>query len=230
MIAINLIPAELRKVDATPLPRRLTIFGGVALNGLALVVAMTYFLVKIPTLQSQKESVQSQIYQAATINDVEKRYNALISQKKDFEQRRDTIEQIEKARMIWAEKLDQLWDLVPPDMWLSDLRLEEPPRHKSKRGQPEENPRGHILVIEGYTAGPDVAKVSAFIRALEEKGAEGKDFFEDFERIELVRLDLEEEEFQDYEETVAAKFTLKLYMVPRQIELQPVPPPPPPKG
>ncbi len=230
MIAINLIPAELRKVDATPLPRRLTIFGGVALNGLALVVALTYFLVQIPTLQSQKESVQSQIYQAATINDVEKRYNALISQKKDFEQRRDTIEQIEKARMIWAKKLDQLWDLVPPDMWLSDLRLEEPPRHKSKRGQPEENPRGHILVIEGYTAGPDVAKVSAFIRALEEKGAEGKDFFEDFERIELVRLDLEEEEFQDYEETVAAKFTLKLYMVPRQIELQPAPPPPPPKG
>ncbi len=230
MIAINLIPAELRKVDATPLPRRLTIFGGVALNGLALVVAMTYFLVKIPTHQSQKESVQSQIYQAATINDVEKRYNALTSQKKDFEQRRDTIEQIEKARMIWAKKLDQLWDLVPPDMWLSDLRLEEPPRHKSKRGQPEENPRGHILVIEGYTAGPDVAKVSAFIRALEEKGAEGKDFFEDFERIELVRLDLEEEEFQDYEEAVAAKFTLKLYMVPRQIELQPVPPPPPPKG
>ena len=230
MIAINLIPAELRKVDATPLPRRLTIFGGVALNGLALVVALTYFLVQIPTLQSQKESIQSQIYQAATINDVEKRYNALISQKKDFEQRRDTIEQIEKARMIWAKKLDQLWDLVPPDMWLSDLRLEEPPKHKSKRGQPEEKPRGHILIIEGYTAGPDVAKVSAFIRALEEKGAEGKDFFEDFERIELVRLDLEEEEFQDYEETVAAKFTLKLYMVPRQIELQPAPPPPPPKG
>ncbi len=230
MIAINLIPAELRKVDATPLPRRLTIFGGVALNGLALVVALTYFLVQIPTLQSQKESIQSQIYQAATINDVEKRYNALISQKKDFEQRRDTIEQIEKARMIWAKKLDQLWDLVPPDMWLSDLRLEEPPKRKSKRGQPEEKPRGHILIIEGYTAGPDVAKVSAFIRALEEKGAEGKDFFEDFERIELVRLDLEEEEFQDYEETVAAKFTLKLYMVPRQIELQPAPPPPPPKG
>jgi Tfp pilus assembly protein PilN len=220
MIAINLIPVELRKIDATPLPRRLTIFGAVALNAVALVVALTYFLANIPALQSKKENTKNQVYQATTINKVEQRHNVLITQKRDFEQRRNTIEQIEKARVIWARKLDQLWDLVPEDMWLSDIRLEEPPKSKSRRGQPEEAPKGHTFVIEGYTAGPDVTKVSAFIQALERKSAEGFCFFEDFERIELVKLGLEEEEFADYEEGVAVKFTLRLYMIPRRIELQ----------
>lgn len=224
MIAVNLIPLELRKIDATPLPRRLTIFGGVALNAVALVVALTYFFANIPALQSKKQNIQSQIYQANTIKKVEQRYTALTTQKKDFEQRRTTIDQIEKARVMWAKKLDQLWDLVPPDMWLSDIRLEEPPKSVKGRGQPEEGPKGHILVIEGYTAGPDVTKVSAFIRALEKKSTQGPCFFEDFERVELVQLDLEEEKFQKYEEKIASKFTLKLYMIPRQIELSPAAP------
>lgn len=156
MIAINLIPAELRKTDSTPLPRRLTIFGAVAGNAVGLVVALTYFFGTIPSLQTEKQSLQSQIYQATTINKVQQRYNELNSQKRDFEQRRNTIESIQKARVLWALKLDQLWDLIPADMWLTDIELENPAATPKNRGQQgDEKPQGQTLVIEGYTAGPE---------------------------------------------------------------------------
>jgi Tfp pilus assembly protein PilN len=230
MIAINLIPVELRKVDATPLPRRLTIFGAVALNAVGLVVALTYYFGTIPSLQTRKDTVQSQVYQATTINKVEQRYNDLVAQKRDFEQRRKTIEDIQKARVLWAVKLDQLWDLIPPEMWLSDIRLENPPKQpRSARGTPQpgdDAPKGQILVLEGYTAGPDVSKVSEFIKALEAKSQSNPYFFDEFEKIGPVQLELEEEKFQKYEEKVAMKFTLRLYMIPRQIELQPAEPAP----
>jgi len=227
MIAINLIPVELRKVDATPLPRRLTIFGAVALNAVGLVVALTYYFGTIPSLQAKKDAAQSQVYQASTINKVEQRYNELIVQKRDFEQRRKTIEDIQKARVLWAVKLDQLWDLIPPEMWLNDVRLEDPPKQpKSGRGPQagDTGPKGQILVLEGYTAGPDVSKVSEFIRALEAKSQNNPYFFDEFEKIGPVQLELEEDKFVNYEEKVAMKFTLRLYMVPRQIELQPAEP------
>jgi Tfp pilus assembly protein PilN len=227
MIAINLIPVELRKVDATPLPRRLTIFGAVALNAVGLVVALMYYFGTIPALQARKDAAQNQVYQATTINKVEQRYNDLIAQKRDFEQRRKTIEDIQKARVLWAAKLDQLWDLIPPEMWLSDIRLEDPPKPmKAARGalQPaDDTPKGQILVIEGYTAGPDVSKISEFIKALETKKENQPYFFDEFEKIGPVQIELEEDKFQKYEEKVAMKFTLRLYMIPRQIELQPAP-------
>jgi Tfp pilus assembly protein PilN len=226
MIAINLIPVELRKMDATPLPRRLTIFGAVAINTVGLVIALTYYFGTIPALQSQRDAAKSQVYQATTINKVEQKHNDLMAQKKDFEQRRKTIEDIKKGRVLWAVKLDQLWDLIPPNVWLSDIRLEDPPKSTKARSAPgasNEKSKGQILVIEGYTAGPDVSKVSEFIKALETKSNNPSFFFDEFEKIGPVQLELEEEKFRKYEERVAMKFTLRLYMIPREIELQPAP-------
>jgi Tfp pilus assembly protein PilN len=229
MIAINLIPVELRKVDATPLPRRLTIFGAVALNAVGLVVCLTYYFGTIPVLQTKKDTAQRQVYQAGSVNKVEQRYSGLMAQKRDFEQRRKTIEDIQQGRVLWAIKLDQLWDLIPPDMWLSDIRLEDPAKAAAAARsipQADEGPKGQILVIEGYTAGPDVGKVSEFIRALEAKNESRSYFFDEFEKIGPVQLQLEVDKFQRYEEKVATKFTLRLFMVPRQIVLQPPAPTP----
>jgi len=218
MVSVNLIPEELRMSGATPLPRRLIIYGGVALNCIILVVGLTYFLSTIPGLDAKGSALDREIYQAETIGKVEQEYNSLVQQKRDFENRKATIDEIENTRIIWAEKLDQLWDMVPPEMWLTNLRLEIPKKRASRKGQDSQSPK---LIIEGFTAGPEVSKVSDFIRALERETADD-DFFDTFKLIKLVELYLDEENFIEYEEGVATRFVLELVLKPSSEEEAPV--------
>ncbi len=213
MISVNLIPAELRSTGATPLPRRLIIYAGVAVNCIMLVVGLTYFLATIPGLEANEDALDREIYQAEVIGKVRQEYNTLVQQKRDFQNHKATIDEISRTRIIWAKQLDRLWDMIPPEMWLTNLRLEQP----KKRTRTKEPP-GLKLVIEGYTAGPEISKVSDFIRALERETPDRKDFFEIFESIKLVELYLDEEKFREYEEGVATKFVLELTINPLQME------------
>ncbi len=213
MISVNLIPAELRSIGATPLPRRLIIYAGVAVNCVMLVVGLTYFLSTIPGLEANKHALDREIYQAEVIGKVRQEYNTLVQQKRDFQNRKATIDEISGTRIIWAKQLDQLWDMIPPEMWLTNLYLDQP-KKRARTGEPS----GPKLIIEGYTAGPEVSKVSDFIRALERDMPDREDFFEVFESIKLVELYLDEEKFQEYEEGVATKFVLELALKPLQSE------------
>ena len=211
MIAINLIPAELRSTGATPLPRRLIIYGGVALNCIAFVVGMTYFLATIPGMEAEKTSVDSEVYQAQVVRKVGEEYDGLVQQKRDFEERKGTIDKIGRTRIIWAKKLDQLWDMVPPEMWLTSLELVEG-KTTSKGVEPDK------LVICGYTAGSEVARVSDFIKSLERRVADKENFYDIFDHIKLAELRLDEENFQEYEEGVATYFAIELTLKPLEEE------------
>jgi Tfp pilus assembly protein PilN len=213
MVRINLIPEELRTSGATPLPRRLVIYGGVAVNCLLLVLGLTYFLSTIPSLEGRKDSLGREIYQAQVIKKVESDYSSLVQKKRDFESRKATIDEISKTRVIWAKKLDQLWDMVPPEMWLTSIRLEQP-----KKSLANKEAESSLLIIEGFTAGPEVSKVSDFIRSLERDVPGEEDFFDVFESIKLVELYLDEENFQEYEEGLATRFVLELKLKPLQEE------------
>ena len=211
MITVNLIPAELRSIGATPLPRRLIIYGGVALNCVAFVVGLTYFLATIPGMEGERTSINSEIYQAQVVQKVGEEFDGLVQQKRDFQDRKDTIDKIGKTRIIWAKKLDQLWDMVPPEMWLTSLELVEG-KTTSKGTEPDK------LVICGYTAGSEISRVSDFIESLERRTPGKENFYDIFDHIKLAELKLDEENFLEYEEGVATYFSIELSLKPLEPE------------
>ncbi len=211
MITVNLIPVELRSTVATPLPRRLIIYGGVTLNCIAFVVGLTYFLATIPGMETEKSSINSEVYQAQVVRKVGEDFDGMVQQKRDFLDRKDTIDKIGNTRVTWAKKLDQLWDMVPPEMWLTSLMLVEG-KTTSKGTDPDK------LVICGYTAGSEVSKVSDFISSLERRTPGKENFYDIFDHIKLAELILDEENFVEYEEGVATYFSIELSLKPLEPE------------
>ena len=96
-------------------------------------------------------------------------------------------------------------------MWLTSLELVEG-KTTSKGVEPDK------LVVCGYTAGSEVARVSDFIKSLERRVANKENFYDTFDHIKLAELRLDEENFQGYEEGVATYFAIELTLKPLEEE------------
>jgi len=84
------------------------------------------------------------------------------------------IEGLTKERILWAKKLNELSDLMPSNIWISNLSYD-------KSGQTPS------LVMEGFEAGTTeegAAYVARFIKAMKNN----KDFFKNFHDIELGQM------------------------------------------
>ncbi len=162
-------------------------------------------------MEAERDALDREIYQSRTVQQIDRKYDALLGQKREFLDRKNTIKEIEGMRIGWAKKLDQVWDKVPPEMWLTNLTLLLPKKSGSR-----ENTKPARVMIEGYTCGKGVTKISEFIRAIERIEADKDNFYDIIESVKLVEINRDDTTFQGYEGGVATKFILELILKTRQ--------------
>ena len=100
MIEINLVPEELRVIEQTPLPRRLSIYGGVTMMALVLVCYLILMINVTPEVKKQaKHAFENMVGKEMEAT----RYDELTVQKTELEGRMETVNELKKGRsIIWA--------------------------------------------------------------------------------------------------------------------------------
>jgi len=174
MIKINLLPAELRPKKKTTLPvKAMSLIGG----GIVVILILIHVLVGMKINQEKERlSLLKKEYEA-----IRPEYERVLKLKADKERLESKVALMEKLliqRLLWAKKLNQFSDLMPPSVWLSSVsvvtRTETP-----------------TLVIRGKTYSDKgekmVEQVGDFMRRIKGHGA----FFEDFVNVELVSTERE---------------------------------------
>ena len=176
MIRVNLLPAEYRKVDGTPVARFVAVIAGVFITATAMSVwGYVHFgmlsEVKVRRAQMEEELVQ---YQALA-----SRSQSLLAEFKEYQRRRETIEQIAKGRILWSKKLDEWADLLHNKgdrerhlVWLASIRSEAPTGPGS----------GGAMAVDGWSGWEELARLSDFRQDVMDS-----EFFQDFHSIDPPR-------------------------------------------
>ena len=174
MIKINLLPAELRPKKKTTLPVKPMSLIGV---GIVVILILIHVLVGMKINQEKERlSLLKKEYEA-----IRPEYERVLKLKADKEMLEAKVALMEKLliqRLLWAKKLNQFSDLMPPSVWLSSVsvvtRAETP-----------------TLVIRGKTYSDKgekmVEQVGDFMRRIKGHAA----FFKDFTNVELVSTERE---------------------------------------
>ncbi len=179
MIQVNLLPPEYRKVEGTPVARFVALTLGVFLTATAMSVwGYVHFgmLAEVQDRRSQKDEELVSLQALAT------RSQALQTEFKEYQRRRQTIEDVGSSRILWSRKLDQLADLLHNKgntdrhlVWLGSIRTEG----SRKAGSPG------ALKIAGWSGGEELARLSDFNKDLRQDD----EFFGDFMFIDPPRGD-----------------------------------------
>jgi Tfp pilus assembly protein PilN len=171
MIKVNLLPPEYRKVDGPPVARLVALVVGAALTA-GSIGAWGY--VRLNLLSEAVTAREALDEELAQVKAQAERSAALLSEFKEYQKRRDTIEKIGQSRLLWSRKLDELADVVHNKgdtkqymVWLGTIRTQAARRADS----------GAALHIEGQSAGDKdgYTRLSDFNKAMKET----KDFSED---------------------------------------------------
>ena len=210
MIEVNLLPAELRRVERTPLPRLLTILVGTILAMTTAAFAVVVNMRKVPDLRQTDSAL---VVEINGLKRQEKEYQQLVGCIEEFKDRKSAIAEIWRKRVEWAEKLSQLCDLTPRNVGLKEIKLQETRGVRATTGK--ETPGG-TLVLDSISAGAEHSRLAWFRRILRGEIApegvkdltQGKDFFSSFMKMEPTATKLVE--LSDYEEKQALEFQLKL--------------------
>lgn len=143
MIAINLLPQELRPIQRTPVPHIASLL---VLAAVVIFVANTYI-----GLSTQKSAIESQIAKVkkelSVLEAIVKEHEELMQQKTSLQKRIAAIQEILKDRTVWSEQLHQLATLTPPNIWYKRIRvvnkkfMEERPVLNKRTGKPETDPK-----------------------------------------------------------------------------------------
>ncbi len=197
MIQVNLLPPEYRKVEGTPVARLVAVLAGVFITATAVSVwGYVHFaiLAKEQTKRAQMEEELVSLQALAT------RSQALLTEFKEYQARRGTIESIGKSRVLWSKKLDEFADVVHNKgdkkrhlVWFSGVRT----------GAPRGPGSAGVLSVDGWSGG-DYTRLADFSEDVQKS-----EFFEDFMSIDPPRGELVQ--FQDaLDPNTAWKFAAKL--------------------
>ncbi len=122
MIKINLLPAEKRKAERTPLPR----FFLIVINAAAFVLfaaGIIYFtLIKLPQVE---RDIRSNLDQRANLQkDVEK-HDARQKELEALKQKVGQIDQLTTRGIEWWQAVNAVWDVIQenPKVWIDDLKM-----------------------------------------------------------------------------------------------------------
>jgi hypothetical protein len=180
MIKVNLLPAEYRKVERTPILRFVTIVCGVVLSASAICAFLYVHFGHLEEVVSDRQKLEDAYHTKKVEADKSK---ALAQEAQEYKARRETIEKIGQSRLLWSRKVDELCDIIHNKgdterhlVWLSDMRtLRASIPRKGQKGPA--SPGG--LYIKGFSGGSEIHRLSDF--HLDTKNSE---FFEDFSTID----------------------------------------------
>ena len=131
MIEVNLLPAEMRRIEHTPLPRFLVI-----LLGTAAVMATGAFGVvvnwrQVPDLEGKVADVRTDVREREK---TARRHDQLVAGIAETKDRKKAIAQLWHARIQWSRKWAELSEMTPMFVGYTDMKLTEARR----KGRTEE--------------------------------------------------------------------------------------------
>lgn len=218
MIEVNLLPAELRRVEHTPLPRFMVVIVATA----AIVTAGAWGVVvnwrRVPELRAAEVAVADDVGRSTVQAAV---YDRLLCEIAETKERKKAIAEIWRKRVPWSKKLAQVAEMTPKFIGHQEIRLEEA-RGVVRAGK--EKPGG-MFTISSICAGADHARLAYWRRVVRgecrAKGGSdpwvGRNFFGAFK--ELLPTSTQKVEVKDYVETEALKFGLKMPVKPASVRL-----------
>jgi len=169
MIEINLLPndqkakqkkvLDLKKIPILPIA--VGVIGSLIIVHIVLIVTIRINKIALTKVKKQWEEISPK----KTMMDALKKRVAGINAKIG------AIEGLTEKRILWAKKLNDLSDLMPSNIWISNLSYD-------KSGQMPS------LILDGFaagTTGEGATYVARFIKAMKNNN----DFFKDFRDIEL---------------------------------------------
>jgi len=218
MITINLLPADLRPIERTPLPRFLTIVVGAALAGVGVFFLVLLQFILIPRV---RDSISKEEEVLANLNQQTAQYQTLTDALKSITQRENALQEIYKTRTIWWKKLDLLCDLVPTSyIGLAALDFSEPAAGAAKTGSD-----GGTLKLDCIAAKAEEKRVASFRRILKgelapEWGSEpdtalGKEFIADFVNGEILDYGWKVVTMRELGDQTAIQFALEMKLKPK---------------
>jgi Tfp pilus assembly protein PilN len=208
VISINLLPAEYRKSEATPIARFLAIVIGAVVVTTGLVVYGWIHYSKLRGVRDVRETTEAEYSNKKAQSDVSQSLQAEINA---YEARRKAIQQVAKNRIIHSRKLDEflgvLYNSGDPttyNIWITTFSV-KPPRTKS-RGKGAGN--GGAMTFSGFSESREFSRVTNLRDAIKDDV-----FYKDFQSIsrpvfKFVKWD------DDLEPKEAGKFAFDMTLKP----------------
>jgi Tfp pilus assembly protein PilN len=179
VIAINLLPSEYRKSEATPIARFLAIVIGAVVVTTALVVYGYVHYSQLRSIQEVREAAEAEYLNKKQIADQSLSLQAEINA---YEARRKAITEVARNRILHSKKLDEFLSIVWNGddksayyVWLNGLAV-KPPREARAKGQAT---TGGTFSFTGYSDTVNFSRVTNLRDSLKGKKA----FYDDFKAI-----------------------------------------------
>jgi Tfp pilus assembly protein PilN len=177
VISINLLPAEYRKSEATPIARFLAIVIGAVVVTTGLVVYGWVHYSKLRGVRDVRETTEAEFANKKAQSDVSQSLQAEINA---YEARRKAIQQVAKARILHSRKLDGflsvLYNSGDPttyNIWLKSFSV-KPPSAGRKRGPGN----GGSISFSGFSESREFSRVTNLRDAIKDDV-----FYKDFKGI-----------------------------------------------
>ena len=201
MIEINLLPEDLkRRVRATGGGRRTAVLCVILLAVAAGGVGY-FHVVHLGRRQRRRDLLSAHL---AKIQRETQELSVLQGAIRRIERRKQALATLYARRILWSEKLDQLVDITPRNIWLRGIKLTAPRRRRVGTSY------GGILTLECYSAGAEEKGITLFRERLQKH----QGFWKDVAR--MSRIHHRRREFPAYVEGVALDFTVELFLKSRQ--------------
>ncbi len=187
MLLVNLLPEDRRPTEHTPLPRLLSVIGGVLISMVELAVIVFIFWVNIPDARRQKQELDEKL---GMVGRLRGEIAVLTAEQADYGARMAVIKRLYGQRIRWAPKLSALSNprILPRRVWLKSLKIE-----KESAGAKLSN---RYFVIEGWARGDTsrarIEAITQFAQRLESDEL----FFADFAESLSEDLQFKEVEFR----------------------------------
>lgn len=150
MTRINLIPADMRRAEATPLRVLIPVVSSILV---VVGVTFTWAFIHFGSLSTSRADLESAKSELAALETSRKYVEALKDELAEFKNREKTVKGIAASRVLWTRKLDQLLDVATNDndgqdylLWLDSIEVKQPQLNPGLKGPTP----GETVRVQGW--------------------------------------------------------------------------------
>ena len=194
MIYINLLPVELRKarkgLDLKLPGMEIFITGGVIL----VVVMVLIYLISFSSAKFMGWKHNKLVAEYSKLEPIMREVERLESAKESINKKMSLLKKLILSRIIWAKRLNQLSDILPPQTWLTKMAVEKRTEMVSAALKTKTGPVAgkkvkksyNVFILEGMALSRENEDMTRRIGDLIKKVREDSIFSSDFSSVNLV--------------------------------------------